>query len=123
MTFRGMIKLNGTWIPTPATLTFNVEDIDSEAFRTQDGVTHRKRIGKVIKLNCKWDIIPDTEQYYEFFNLLDNLPEFFPVQFPHRDLLSKNPSKTEWIAPHTKPDSRSADYNRRGSRSSQRHIL
>lgn len=83
MTFRGMIKLNGTWIPTPATLTFNVEDIDSEAFRTQDGVTHRKRIGKVIKLNCKWDIIPDTEQYYEFFNLLDNLPEFFPVQFPH----------------------------------------
>lgn len=83
MTFRGMIKLNGTWIPTPATLTFNTEDIDSEAFRTQDGVTHRKRIGKVIKLNCKWDIIPDTEQYYEFFDLLDNLPEFFPVQFPH----------------------------------------
>ena len=83
MTFRGMIKINGTWIPTPATFTFNVEDIDSEAFRTQDGVTHRKRIGKVIKLNCKWDIIPETQEYYDFFNLLDNLPEFFQVQFPH----------------------------------------
>lgn len=83
MTFRGMIKLNGKWIPTPATFTFNTEDIDSEAFRTQDGMTHRKRIGKVIKLNCKWDIIPETQEYYEFFDLLDNLPEFFPVQFPH----------------------------------------
>lgn len=83
MTYKGMIKINGVWIPTPATFTFNVEDIDSEAFRTEDGVTHRKRIGKVIKLNCKWDIIPDTQEYYDFFNLMDNLPEFFPVQFPH----------------------------------------
>lgn len=83
MTYKGMIKINGVWIPTPATFTFNVEDIDSEAFRTEDGVTHRKRIGKVIKLNCKWDIIPDTQEYYDFFVLMDNLPEFFPVQFPH----------------------------------------
>ncbi len=83
MVYKGMIKINGTWIPTPADFTFNVEDIDSEAFRTQDGVTHRKRIGKVIKLNCKWDIVPDTQEYYDFFNLLDNLPEFFTVQFPH----------------------------------------
>ena len=83
MVYKGMIKINGTWIPTPADFTFNVEDIDSEAFRTQDGVTHRKRIGKVIKLNCKWDIVPDTQEYYDFFNLLDNLPEFVTVQFPH----------------------------------------
>lgn len=83
MTYKGMIKVNGSWIPSPATFTFNVEDIDSEAFRTQDGVTHRKRIGKVIKLNCKWDIIPDTQEYYDFFNIVDNLPPFFEVQFPH----------------------------------------
>ena len=83
MTYKGMMKVNGSWIPTPATFTFNVEDIDSEAFRTQDGVTHRKRIGKVIKLNCKWDIIPDTQEYYDFFNIIDNLPPFFEVQFPH----------------------------------------
>lgn len=81
--YNGMININGTWIPTPAEYTFNVEDIDSEAFRTQDGVTHRKRIGKVIKLNCKWQIVPGTQEYYDFFSLLDNLPEFFPVTFPH----------------------------------------
>lgn len=83
MTYKGMMKVNGSWIPTPATFTFNVEDIDSEAFRTQDGVTHRKRIGKVIKLNCKWDIIPETQEYYDFFKIIDNLPPFFEVQFPH----------------------------------------
>lgn len=83
MVYNGMIKINGNWIPTPATFNFNVEDVDSEAFRTNDGKAHRKRIGKVIKLNCKWDIIPDTQTYYDFFNIMDNLPEFFPVQFPH----------------------------------------
>lgn len=83
MVYKGMLKVNGTWIPTPAEFTFNTEDIDAEAFRTQDGLTHRKRIGKVAKLNCKWSIIPDTQEYYDFFNLMDNLPEFFTVQFPH----------------------------------------
>ncbi len=83
MVYKGMIKVNGHWIPTPAEFTFNTEDIDSEAFRTQDGVTHRKRIGKVIKLNCKWSIVPDTDEYYDFFDIMDNLPEFFTVQFPH----------------------------------------
>ena len=83
MVYKGMIKVNGTWIPTPATFTYSVEDIDAEAYRTQDGVLHRKRIGKVSKLQCKWSIVPDTQEYYAFFDLLDNLPEYFPVQFPH----------------------------------------
>lgn len=83
MIYKGMIQINGTWIPTPADYTFSVEDIDSEGFRTQDGILHRKRIGKVIKLQCKWNIIPDTQEYYDFFNLMDNLPEFFTVKFPH----------------------------------------
>lgn len=79
----GMIKVNGTWISSPAEFTFNVEDIDSEGFRTKNGKTHRKRIGKVIKLNCKWSIVPDTSEYYAFFTIMDNLPEFFEVVFPH----------------------------------------
>ena len=83
MVYKGMIKINGTWIPTPAEFTYSVEDLDAEGYRTQDGVLHRKRIGKVSKLQCKWSIVPDTQEYYDFFDLLDNLPEFFTVQFPH----------------------------------------
>ncbi len=83
MVYKGMIRVNGTMIPTPATYTYSVEDVDAEGYRTQDGLMHRKRIGKVSKLQCRWSIIPDTQEYYDFFNLLDNLPEFFPVTFPH----------------------------------------
>lgn len=85
MVYKGLLKINGTWIPSPATLTFSVEDLDAEGFRTQDGTIHRKRIGKVDKLQCKWDIVPETQEYYDFFNVLDNLPEFFTVQFPRPD--------------------------------------
>lgn len=83
MVYKEMIKVNGTWIPTPAEFTFSVEDVDSEAFRTLDGMLHRKRIGKVNKLQCKWSIVPDTQEYYDFFNVMDNLPEYFTVQYPH----------------------------------------
>lgn len=85
MVYKGMIRVNGTWIPTPADFTYSVEDLDAEGYRTQDGVLHRKRIGKVSKLQCKWSIVPDTDEYYAFFDLLDNLPEYFNVTFPHPD--------------------------------------
>lgn len=83
MVYKGMITINGVQIPTPAEFTYTVEDLDAEGYRTQDGVLHRKRIGKVSKLQCKWSIVPDTQEYYDFFDLLDNLPEFFTVTFPH----------------------------------------
>lgn len=83
MVYKGMITINGTQIPTPAEFTYSVEDLDAEGYRTQDGLLHRKRIGKVGKLHCKWSIVPGTQDYYNFFNLLDNLPEYFTVVFPH----------------------------------------
>lgn len=85
MVYKGMIQVDGTWVPTPAEFTYSVEDLDAEGYRTQDGMLHRKRIGRVSKLQCKWSIVPDTQEYYDFFNLLNNLPEYFEVSYPHPD--------------------------------------
>ncbi len=85
MVYKGMIQVDGTWIPTPAEFTYSVEDLDAEGYRTQDGMLHRKRIGRVSKLQCKWSIVPDTQEYYDFFDLLNNLPEYFEVSYPHPD--------------------------------------
>ena len=98
MVYKGMLRVNGTWIPTPAEFTYSVEDLDAEGYRTQDGVLHRKRIGKVSKLQCKWSIVPDTQEYYDFFDVMDNLPEYFSVTYPHpagrkrnRNILQRQP--------------------------------
>lgn len=85
MVYKGMIQVNGTWIPTPAAFEYSTEDRDTEGFETTDGTVHRHRVGKRGKLTCSWDIVPDTQEYYDFFRLLDNLPEFFPVSFPYPD--------------------------------------
>lgn len=85
MVYKGMIQVDGTWVPTPAEFTYSVEDLDAEGYRTQDGMLHRKRIGRVSKLQCKWSIVPDTQEYYDFFDLLNNLPEYFEVSYPHPD--------------------------------------
>lgn len=83
MMYKGMLCINGVWIPTPASFDFSVEDLESYANRTADGLMHRTRIGKKIKLQCSWPFILGTREYYSFFDLLDNLPMFFPVIFPH----------------------------------------
>ncbi|HEX2986154.1 MAG TPA: hypothetical protein VHO71_04990 [Caproiciproducens sp.] len=83
MKYIGEIKANGFWLPSTTTLDFSVEDLDLDAFRTTDGLLHRQRVGKKIKLNCAWQIIPDNDDFKETFNILDNLPEYFTLQFPH----------------------------------------
>lgn len=85
MVYKGLLKINGTWILTPATLDYQIEDLDTEdgTFQSTDGTVHRSRVGKRGKLICTWDFTPDTDEYYAFWNLLDNLPEFFPVDFPY----------------------------------------
>lgn len=83
MKYKGEIKVNGLWLPSVTTLDFSVEDLDLEAFRSTDGLLHRQRVGNKIKLSCAWQIIEDDGDYRETFNALDNLPEFFVMQFPH----------------------------------------
>jgi len=83
MKYKGEVKANGVWLPSVTTLDFSTEDLDLEAFRSTDGLLHRQRIGKKIKLGCAWQIIQDDADFEETFNVLDNLPEYFPLVFPH----------------------------------------
>ena len=83
MTYQGELKVNGVWLPSVTTLDFSTEDLDLDAFRTSDALMHRQRAGKKIKLSCAWQIIDNDEDYRETFRVLDNLPEYFPLVFPH----------------------------------------
>lgn len=83
--YKGLLQINGTWIPTPATLEYSIEDLDTDGFQSTDGTVHRNRVGKRGKLTCTWDLVPDAEEYYKFWDLLDSLPQFFPVNFPYPD--------------------------------------
>lgn len=46
MVYKGMLKINGIWVPTPTTFDFSTEDLEDEAFRTADGLMHRQRVGE-----------------------------------------------------------------------------
>lgn len=83
MKYQGEIKVNGVWLPSVTTLEFSTEDLDLDAFRTSDALMHRQRVGKKIKLGCAWQIIEDNDDFKETFNVLDNLPEYFKLVFPH----------------------------------------
>lgn len=83
MKYIGEIKVNGVWLPSTTTLDFSTEDLDLEAFRSTDGLLHRQRVGKKIKLSCAWQIIEDDSDYRETFNVLDSLPEYWQLIFPH----------------------------------------
>lgn len=83
MKYPGEIKVNGVWVPSTTTLDFSTNDLDLEAFRSTDGLMHRQRVGKKISLSCTWQIIEDNDDFRETFSILDNLPEYFPLVFPH----------------------------------------
>lgn len=83
MVCKGMVQVNGIWIPTPASLKVGVKQLDTSGHRTQDGLLHRNMIGRKKTIDCVWSIIPDTDEYYAFFRIMENLPEFFPFVYPH----------------------------------------
>lgn len=78
-----MITINGITLPVPSQFDFSTEDVDAEAFRTTDGLMHRQRMGSKIKLTVTWNALPGSVEFAELVRLLDNLPEFFTLQFPH----------------------------------------
>lgn len=83
MKYQGELNVNGVWLPSITTLDFSTEDLDLDAFRTSDTLMHRQRAGKKIKLNCTWQVIEEDADFKETFYVLDNLPEYFPLIFPH----------------------------------------
>lgn len=78
-----MITINGTMLPVPSQFDFSTEDVDAEAFRTTDGLMHRQRTGSKIKLTVTWNALPGAAEFAELVQVLDNLSEFFTLQFPH----------------------------------------
>lgn len=83
MVFKGMLRIDGEWIPTPSSFDYSEEDIDAKAFRTADALLHRQRVAKKIHVSFSWDLIPDSNEHHRLFTKLSSLPEFFKIQFPH----------------------------------------
>ena len=55
------MKINGTTIQTPKTLSIDIEDIDGEAYRSANGTLIRDRIATKRKLNCEWPALTTTQ--------------------------------------------------------------
>lgn len=80
---KNMLKINGIWVFNPAQFNFSVEDLDDTTLRTANGLLYRQRVAKKIKLSVSWNVIPESKEFFELVYLLDNLPEFFTMIFPH----------------------------------------
>lgn len=55
------------------------------------GVMYRERVGKFYKIDASWDIIPDSDQFKYWYNVLTHLPPKFTVQFttPTKETISR----------------------------------
>lgn len=89
MAFRdnlGMFIINGTPVPIPDQYEVKQTDVDDSAFRDAATATdHRHRIATKTKLACGWTMFGDYREGQELYRLLDNLPEYFRVTYPHPD--------------------------------------
>ena len=73
--------INGNYVKTPTSYTWDEQDISqSDAGRTEDGLMHKKRIRRAVKLNLDWknislqdasDILKLFENEYLSVNYLD----------------------------------------------------
>lgn len=53
-----LIAINGTWLETPASITWSEDDISAPgAGRTLDTIMHTKKIGSKIQLKLKWPVM------------------------------------------------------------------
>jgi hypothetical protein len=77
------IKLNGIWVPTPASFDWQMSDLDSSAERSASGYVIRERIRSgVRKTTFNWSSMADMEKFYNFIKILEQLPPEFEMMFP-----------------------------------------
>lgn len=57
--------------------------LDAQAYRTEDGVLHRKLIGIFMNYSVKVGIEEDMDLYDRLFDTLSSPKESFMVQFPN----------------------------------------
>lgn len=52
---RSMIRVNGTYIKSPSSMTVHIEDVSrSDAGRTEDALMHKNRITRKRKIDLQW---------------------------------------------------------------------
>lgn len=77
------IKVNGVYIPTPASFDWQMSDLDASAERSASGFLIRERIRSgVRKITFSWGSLPDMQKFYDFVKTMEELPETFEMQYP-----------------------------------------
>lgn len=94
-----MIKVNGTTIKTPATLQFDIMDIDGATERNANGELIRDRIATKRKLNMTWSALNDAE----LKSLLNAVKDvFFSVEY-YDPMIGGLTTKTFYVGDRNMP--------------------
>lgn len=78
---KNMLKVDNVWVKSPSSMTVHIQDISrSDAGRTEDGLMHKERIARKVKIDLQWSnpTPAETAQILTAFS-----PEYFNVQFVH----------------------------------------
>ena len=77
------IKVNGVYIPTPASFQWQMADLDASAERSASAYLIRERIRSgVRKITFSWSSLPDMNAFYQFISTLEQLPQEFEMEYP-----------------------------------------
>lgn len=77
------IKINGIYVPTPASFDWQMSDLDASSERSISGYLIRDRIRRgVRKITFSWNVLTDMQKFYDFIDMLDNLPAEFEMEYP-----------------------------------------
>lgn len=85
----------------PACSSFKISfaDVDKEGSgrNSLTGEMYRERIGKYIKIDLTWDLIPNTIEYNNWYKVLTSLPPFFNAKFlsPNGEIEDKKFYRTD----------------------------
>lgn len=60
----GMIAVNGTYIKTPSTMQWGLQDVSApDSGRTEDALMHKNRVAQKIKIQLGWNNITPDEAH------------------------------------------------------------
>lgn len=76
---RSMIRVNGTYIKSPSSMTVHIEDVSrSDAGRTEDALMHKNRITRKRKIDLQWSN-PTPAEAQEILGAFSS--EYFSVTY------------------------------------------
>ena len=78
---KNMLKVDNVWVKSPSSMTVHIQDISrSNAGRTEDGLMHKERIARKVKIDLQWSN-PSPEDAQAILSAF--APEYVQVQFVH----------------------------------------